>query len=236
MTPTTTTTDASVLVCPSRSALVSTLHSLIIQSFLASSSRPSFVLAASGGSLPSLLSGLASSFEAAGVDPQWHRWHVLLVDERLVPESSGDSNMGALRQHLSGTPEGGCAVPEGQVRAIDYGLLATDGTADDAAAAAVAASYGASVAAALAGSGGRIDLCLLGFGPDGHTASLFPGHAPLPADPTGYCAHLTDSPKPPPCRITLTLGTLNDARECVLVGSGAGKRAVLGAVFAGGGG
>ena len=69
---------------------------------------------------------------------------------------------------------------------------------------------------------GDFDLVLLGVGPDGHVASLFPGFPQLDVDDRIAVA-VTDSPKPPPERISLTFTALNQAREVWFLVSGEGK-------------
>jgi len=70
------------------------------------------------------------------------------------------------------------------------------------------------------------DLLLLGMGPDGHTCSLFPGHALL-NETTGWVAAVTDSPKPPPNRITLTLPVITHAHKIAFYAAGHEKKDIL---------
>jgi 6-phosphogluconolactonase len=77
-----------------------------------------------------------------------------------------------------------------------------------------------------------LDLIVLGIGPDGHVASLFPGAATLDAGDDAVSLGVSDSPKPPPERITLSLAVLRAARECLLLATGSSKADALAAALA----
>ena len=110
----------TLIIHPSKETIPATLHSLIQQSFLrAINSSTSFYIAVSGGSLPSFLVTLPQSFIDAKIDPQWDKWHVLLADERLVPSTHEDSNLGALmKTFLDSVP-----IPKEQIYGIDEKML-----------------------------------------------------------------------------------------------------------------
>ena len=65
------------------------------------------------------------------------------------------------------------------------------------------------------------DLNVLGLGPDGHVASLFPGMTDI--DDQGRVIAITDSPKPPAERISFTMSTINSAEEVWIVAAGESK-------------
>ncbi|MFO0690265.1 MAG: 6-phosphogluconolactonase [Myxococcota bacterium] len=136
--------------------------------------------------------------------PLWSQVALTWVDERCVPLSDPDSNRGeAMRR---GLPAPGFVVP-----------LLEDGESPDAA----VARYARAHADVL---GGSLDLVVLGLGPDGHVASLFPGRV-WAAD--RVVAFVPDSPKPPPRRLTLTRSALARAHRTLLFATGESKRGAL---------
>ncbi len=66
------------------------------------------------------------------------------------------------------------------------------------------------------------DFCLLGMGDDGHIASLLPGHRAL--ESTDSCCLVSDSPNPPSQRITLSMSTLRNTKNRIVVTTGATKK------------
>jgi len=96
-----------------------------------------------------------------------------------------------------------------------------------------AAAYAAELEKRLPREGGVpvLDLALQGLGPDGHTASLFPGNPVVEA--TGVCVAVHDAPKPPPDRITVTVPVLRAARSIVFLATGAEKTDAVRGLLAG---
>lgn len=72
----------------------------------------------------------------------------------------------------------------------------------------------------------KFDLILLGVGPDGHIASLFPEHTTL-NEKDEWVTFITNSPEPPPERITFTLPVINSASNVALLAMGEDKAEVL---------
>jgi 6-phosphogluconolactonase len=175
--------------------------------------RGRFVIALSGGSTPKNLYNLLAT-NARSVLP-WDRMFFFWGDERHVPPTDPESNYRMAEETmLSKIP-----VTAGNVFRI---------AAENSDAAAAAEAYEQTLGKFFALEPGhfpRFDLILLGMGPDGHTASLFPSTAGLQEKSRLVIANWVDTLKA--SRITLTLPVLNAARCVLFLVSGADKAAVL---------
>lgn len=157
----------------------------------------------SGGSLVGALAGVLP-----GVQTDWSRWRFFFCDERVVPFEDADSTYGCYKAQL--LPR--LNLREEQFVVIDPALPAGRAAMD----------YSSKLSEYFGEALPEFDLLLLGMGPDGHTCSLFPGHQVL-EEKSRWVAEVTDSPKPPPCRVTLTLPVLNNARLALFPISGKEK-------------
>jgi 6-phosphogluconolactonase len=170
-----------------------------------------------GGSSPKQLYRLLAS-DAYNSRIPWDRIHWFIGDERFVPESDPLNNMGEARRTFLDQ----CA-PASNVHAVPTLAANPDDSARDYARE-LTSFYGADQL-----SPGRplFDLVLMGIGPDGHTASLFPGDPAL--DETSRWVvgvpHAHVEPFVP--RVTLTLPALGSCREMLFEVVGSGKRAIL---------
>jgi 6-phosphogluconolactonase len=183
-------------------------------------------VALSGGTTPERTHELL-----AGAVEDWNGIEVWFADERCVAPEDPESNFLMVRtsllEHISTAPplvhrmQGELGPVQGAERYAQE--LRTQVAADNG----MAADTAAAPALPL------LDVVVLGIGPDGHVASLFPGAPTLDAGEETICLGVCNSPKPPPQRITLSLAMLRAARRCVLPATGAGKRdAVQGALGA----
>lgn len=136
------------------------------------------------------------------------RVDVFWIDERAVPEDSSESNA-QLGRSLWLDPGG---FPCERVHPM---------RADNADLDAAAAEY-AQQLATTDGSPPVLDLVLLGVGEDGHVASLFPGHPAL-MEESALVVAVTDAPKPPARRLSLTLPVLAGAERVVVAAFGKAK-------------
>lgn len=188
---------------PQMMADVASALAVSLQKALAASAQVTF--AVPGGTTPGPVFDALSE-----MDLEWSRVHVLLTDERWVPETHAQSNAALIRAHLL----------KGKAAKAGFTPYFTAQTDIDAAAAALSDKLSALQ---------PIDVMLLGMGADMHTASLFPGAAGLEE----AMAH--DAPMFLPVRVagqavmrfSLTAPALRSALDTHLLITGTDKRAAL---------
>lgn len=161
-------------------------------------------------------------------DVDWTRVHLWWGDERFLPAGDPDRNETQARDALI-TPLG-VKLPAPNVHPIPP-FSATAGVEKPADAARRYAAELASFSVAGADTP-RFDVLLLGMGPDGHVASLFPGSAALVAAETPTVP-VENSPKPPPERVSLTFPAIGAANEVWVVATGGEKAPAVAAAITG---
>lgn len=161
------------------------------------------------------------------------KWKVFFADERCVALESDDSNYKGFKANFMEKAKG---MKEENLFPIKEELLSEAKGDDDANALdTVAKKMSEEYLKDILKEFGvdpqdkeaipSFDCIYLGMGPDGHTASLFPGHKLL--DSGDLVEFITDSPKQPPHRITLTLPLICDAHNIIFVVTGKSKQEAI---------
>jgi len=181
-------------------------------------SKGRFSIALSGGSTPEILyQALASPGFANRFD--WSRTNFFFSDERCVPPDNAQSNY-ALANRTLFRP----------LNISSSRVFRMVGESQDHQKAAYEYEQQLRLETKTPASiQPSLDLVLLGLGEDGHTASLFPGTETLREH--HRLVAVTQSPKDPPSRLTMTLGVINRASVVLFLVTGAGKAGVVRAVL-----
>lgn len=162
------------------------------------------------------LTALASM---TGID--WSRVHVWWSDERFVPKGDEQRNDVMAEDSLLDRVD----LPAANVHPMP--------SSDDFADLGEAAAAYAEELRAFGTPGPYFCVSILGMGEDGHVASLFPEHEGLQESRAAF--PVTNSPKPPPSRVSMSFETINNAEEIILIASGAGKADAVGMLVSAGG-
>jgi 6-phosphogluconolactonase len=176
-----------------------------------------FTVALAGGSTPRAMFKLLAASPFLETVP-WSSIYFFWGDERTVPPDHPDSNYGMAREAMLAK----APIPQENIFRIKAELQDPDAAAEQ---------YSATLAGFFSKDMPRFDLVLLGMGPDGHTASLFPGTTALHV--TDRIAVANRVEKFNTWRITLTAQAINNARNVTFVASGADKAETLKEVLEG---
>ncbi|MGV0742619.1 6-phosphogluconolactonase [Mycolicibacterium sp. XJ870] len=167
--------------------------------------------------------GLLKRVRERSAEINWDKVHIYWGDERFVPQDDDERNDKQAREALFDHVE----IPDVNVHA----MAASDGEFGDDLDAA-ADGYAQVLVANFDAPGPEFDVHLLGMGGEGHINSLFPD-TPAVRETSRLVVGVSDSPKPPPRRITLTLPAIHNSREVWLVVSGEAKADAVAAAIGG---
>jgi 6-phosphogluconolactonase len=183
------------------------------------------VVLTGGGIATAMYEALRDSPARDAVD--WRNVEIWWGDERFLPSGDRERNEVQARAALLD------ALPLDPARV--HPMPPRDGPDGDDPEAAASRYADELAAAARPGRTGlpHFDVLLLGIGPDGHVASVFPEH-PV-AYETRPVSAVRGSPKPPPTRLTLTLPAINTAEEVWLIAAGAEKASAVRMALSGAG-
>lgn len=192
-------TDAAELVAEVTSQILAQIAAGI-------AARDRFDLVLTGGTLGiSLAESLIHHFNLVPHD--YHGLHIWFSDERFVERSSPERNAIAFEKSLKNSNiVVHQALPSDEADALESLTKLRDEV-----------------------KGVSFDLNVLGLGPDGHVASIFPGRKEL--DITDDLFLISDSPKPPSTRISFSMHLINQAREVWIIAAGASKANAVTAII-----
>jgi 6-phosphogluconolactonase len=192
--------------------------------------RDYFTVVISGGDLTYWLRKLLDAKYDNKIE--WSKWHIFWVDERVVPLDDEDSNYKQALDRFLSDPK--VTIPNGNIYTIDQ-TCAGLGDAKGAALLyeeCIKRLVNQNVIRTYKSSGfPQFDLQLLGMGPDGHMASLFPGRYQI-NEKASLVTYITNSTtKPPPKRITFTLPVINCASYNLMAVCGEAQADAVAKVF-----
>jgi 6-phosphogluconolactonase len=205
---------------------VLTLLDLLAERLPDDTHRTRVDVALSGGSAAQPLGSVLSDPLADAID--WSRVHFWWSDERFVPAYDTDRNALEARRLLLDQLVADGKLPESNIHEMAADTRSAD-DANDALLDDVASDYERELVNEL-GPEPVIDLMILGMGPDGHYASLFPGHDEVKVTDR-LTVGVNHSPKMPPLRVSLTAPLIARSRHTWFFAAGAGKAESLAHVF-----
>jgi len=211
-----------VIAVADAAALAESAAKRVLARIVGNSGRIAICL--TGGSSPTALYELLAT-DAWRAKIPWQRVHWFIGDERFVPATDARNNMAMARGIFLDR-----YAPVSHIHPIPTQMADPDKAAaryeDE-----LKSFYGS---ATLDPARPLFDLVLMGVGPDGHTASLFPGYPAVDETARWVVGVPKANVEPFVPRVSLTLPALASCREMLFEVGGAGKRAILTRVFSGG--